>query len=158
MFVILVFGRQKKPGLINRLGARARDGADQFFIHHSAGFRRQFGGLRNSLDGLVLQMGQGDHHGFLVRPLTGLADQGDADLLLGLPPFRVPVRIGGGVRRLGVRFCDSAGSANWSGGLGAAGGWAAGDIQRFQGWYRDASGPCGSTFNLTQGIELTFQS
>jgi len=65
---------------------------------------------------------------------------------------------GGGVRRLGVRFCDSAGSANWSSGLGATGGWAAGDIQRFQGWYRDASGPCGTTFNLTQGIELTFQA
>lgn len=65
---------------------------------------------------------------------------------------------GGGVRRLGVRFCDPTGSANWGGGLNASGGWSAGDIQRFQGWYRDASGPCGSTFNLTQGIELTFQS
>ena len=65
---------------------------------------------------------------------------------------------GGGVRRLGVRFCDSAGSANWGGGLNATGGWSAGDIQRFQGWYRDAGGPCGSTFNLTQGLELTFQS
>lgn len=65
---------------------------------------------------------------------------------------------GGGVRRLGVRFCDAAGSANWSAGLGSSGGWAAGDIQRFQGWYRDAGGPCGATFNLTQGIELTFQS
>lgn len=65
---------------------------------------------------------------------------------------------GGGVRRLGVRFCDSGGSASWSAGLGASGGWAAGDIQRFQGWYRDASGPCGATFNLTQGIELTFGS
>ena len=65
---------------------------------------------------------------------------------------------GGGVRRLGVRFCDSAGSASWTGGLGASGGWGAGDVQRFQGWYRDASGPCGSTFNLTQGVEITFQS
>ncbi|MDE0891846.1 MAG: hypothetical protein OSB14_06655 [Planctomycetota bacterium] len=65
---------------------------------------------------------------------------------------------GGGVRRLGVRFCDSAGSANWEGGLNASGGWSAGDLQRFQGWYRDASGPCGSTFNLTQGLELTFQA
>jgi len=63
---------------------------------------------------------------------------------------------GGGVRRLGVRFCDSAGSATWAAGLGASGGWVAGDIQRFQGWYRDASGPCGTTFNLTQGVELTF--
>jgi len=65
---------------------------------------------------------------------------------------------GGGVRRLGVRFCDPAGSANWGGGLNTTGGWSAGDLQRFQGWYRDASGPCGSTFNLTQGLELTFQA
>ena len=65
---------------------------------------------------------------------------------------------GGGVRRLGVRFCDSAGSASWGAGIGAAGGWSAGDVQRFQGWYRDTGGPCGTTFNLTQGVELTFQS
>jgi len=65
---------------------------------------------------------------------------------------------GGGVRRLGVRFCDSAGSASWNGDLGTAGGWGAGDLQRFQGWYRDSAGPCGSTFNLTQGVEITFQA
>lgn len=65
---------------------------------------------------------------------------------------------GGGVRRLGVRFSDAAGSASWLGGLGAAGGWTAGDTRRFQGWYRDALGPCGSTFNLTQGVELTLQA
>jgi hypothetical protein len=74
-------------------------------------------------------------------------------------PFGDGLRCAGGsVRRLGVRFCDAAGSANWSAGLSSSGGWAAGDIQRFQGWYRDAGGPCGATFNLTQGIELTFQS
>ena len=65
---------------------------------------------------------------------------------------------GGGVRRLGVKFCDSTGSASWGPGLSANGAWSAGDVQRFQGWYRDAGGPCGSTFNLTQGIELAFQS
>ena len=65
---------------------------------------------------------------------------------------------GGGVRRLGVRFCDAAGNARWLGGLSATGGWAAGDTRRFQGWYRDALGPCGSTFNLTQGVELTLQA
>ena len=26
----------------------------------------------------------------------------------------------------------------------------------FQGWYRDPAGPCGSGFNLTNGIEVTF--
>ena len=65
---------------------------------------------------------------------------------------------GGGVRRLGVKFCDATGTASWGPGLSASGAWSAGDVQRFQGWYRDAGGPCGSTFNLTQGIELTFQS
>lgn len=64
---------------------------------------------------------------------------------------------GGSVVRLGVDVPDSSGASTWGPGLGVAGGWAAGDTRRFQGWYRDpASGPCGAGFNLSNGVEITF--
>ena len=31
-----------------------------------------------------------------------------------------------------------------------------GDTWHFQRWYRDPAGPCGSGFNLTNGLALTF--
>ena len=63
---------------------------------------------------------------------------------------------GGAVQRLGVRLTDSAGSASWAAGLRALGGWDAGDTKRFQAWYRDPSnGPCGTGFNLTQGVQVS---
>ena len=35
-------------------------------------------------------------------------------------------------------------------------GLAAGDVKRFQYWYRNPGGsPCGSQFNLTNGYEIT---
>jgi hypothetical protein len=41
--------------------------------------------------------------------------------------------------------------------LVAANGWQAGATRRFQAWYRDPSGsPCGSQFNLSQGLEISF--
>ncbi|MCB9914258.1 MAG: hypothetical protein H6828_03790 [Planctomycetes bacterium] len=64
---------------------------------------------------------------------------------------------GGTVRRLGVRTADAAGASSWGPGLGAPGGWAAGDTRRFQVWYRDpVNSPCGSAFNLSHGVEVTF--
>jgi len=64
---------------------------------------------------------------------------------------------GGGVVRLGVRQPDAGGGASWGPGLGAQGGWQAGDTRRLQIWYRDPSGgPCGTGFNLSPGHELVF--
>lgn len=64
---------------------------------------------------------------------------------------------GGGVVRLGVRTPDASGTATWGPGLGAQGGWQAGDTRRFQLWYRDpAGGPCGSGFNTSSGLEVAF--
>lgn len=65
---------------------------------------------------------------------------------------------GNSVRRLAVSFIGSSGIAQWPPSLATAGGWAAGDTRHFQGWYRDPfMSPCGSGFNLTQGVRITFQ-
>ncbi|MED6333981.1 MAG: plastocyanin/azurin family copper-binding protein [Planctomycetota bacterium] len=73
-------------------------------------------------------------------------------------PFGDGLRCAGqNVRRLGVDFPDALGSAHWGPGLSAAGGWGAGDTRFFQGWYRDPQfSPCGSGFNLTNGVAVTF--
>ena len=64
---------------------------------------------------------------------------------------------GGSVVRLGVRVPDGNGDASWGPGLGAIGGWVAGDTRRFQIWYRDPLiGPCGTGFNLSNGVEVVF--
>ncbi len=74
-------------------------------------------------------------------------------------PFGDGLRcVGGGVVRLGAQTPGGNGDANWGPGLGPTGGWTAGDVRRFQTWYRDPApaGPCGSGFNLTNGVEVTF--
>ncbi|MCB9914583.1 MAG: hypothetical protein H6828_05470 [Planctomycetes bacterium] len=64
---------------------------------------------------------------------------------------------GQNVRRLGVRVPNAAGTSSWSGGLGATGGWSAGDTRNFQVWYRDPiASPCGTAFNLSHGVAVTF--
>ncbi|MCH2106240.1 MAG: hypothetical protein MK291_06325, partial [Planctomycetes bacterium] len=64
---------------------------------------------------------------------------------------------GGGVIRLQVRFSDSTGSSATSVDIGASGGVSSGDVRRYQVWYRDPStSPCGTLFNLTNGLEIAF--
>ncbi len=66
---------------------------------------------------------------------------------------------GGGVIRLQVRFSDGTGSSQTTANIPASGGVAAGDVKRYQVWYRDpATSPCGALFNLTNGLELTFNA
>ena len=64
---------------------------------------------------------------------------------------------GGGVIRLEVGFADAAGASSTSIDVGSKGGVAAGDIKRYQLWYRDPnSSPCGGQFNLSNGMEITW--
>ncbi|MCB9915268.1 MAG: hypothetical protein H6828_08975 [Planctomycetes bacterium] len=72
-------------------------------------------------------------------------------------PFGDGLRcVGGGVTRLGTYFCDPDGEVFWyATGYRAAEG--PGVTRRFQAWYRDPQGsPCGSAFNLSNGVEVTF--
>jgi hypothetical protein len=64
---------------------------------------------------------------------------------------------GQGVVRLGVAIPDAGGNASWGPGLNAAGGWTSGDTRYFQTWYRNpVSSPCGSSFNLSHGLQVDF--
>ena len=66
---------------------------------------------------------------------------------------------GGGVIRLQVRFSDSTGGSVTTVNVASAGSVAAGDVKRYQIWYRDpVSSPCGALFNLSNGLELTFNA
>ncbi|MCH2107238.1 MAG: hypothetical protein MK291_11425, partial [Planctomycetes bacterium] len=64
---------------------------------------------------------------------------------------------GGGVIRLQVRFASSGGTSATTINIPAAGGCAAGDVKRYQIWYRDPlTSPCGAQFNLSNGVEITW--
>jgi hypothetical protein len=65
---------------------------------------------------------------------------------------------GGAVRRLQVRPSSLAGSSSSTLDIPAASGVAAGETRYYQLWYRDPiSGPCGSGFNLSNGLAVTWQ-
>jgi hypothetical protein len=63
---------------------------------------------------------------------------------------------GGSVLRLEPTAANDLGQAETSVALAAAGALSAGDVRRYQWWYRDPSSgsPCGSSFNLSNGVEV----
>jgi len=64
---------------------------------------------------------------------------------------------GGTVARLRVRMADAAGHSSLAVLPTAGGGVSAGDLRRYQLWYRDTNGsPCGSGFNTTNGVEIVW--
>ncbi len=63
---------------------------------------------------------------------------------------------GGGVVRLQVRNSGMTGSSFTTVNIGAIGGVSAGQTKRYQLWFRDTAGPCGSGFNFTNGLEITW--
>lgn len=64
---------------------------------------------------------------------------------------------GGDVIRLELQPTSPVGFSSFGPGLAAAGGWRAGDTRFFQLWYRDpVGGPCGSGFNVSNAIQLSF--
>jgi hypothetical protein len=64
--------------------------------------------------------------------------------------------VAGGILRHDVRFTDGNGMATWGPGFAAANGWVSGTTRNFQIWYRDPTGPCGSGFNVSNGVQVNF--
>ena len=59
--------------------------------------------------------------------------------------------------RMGVRFADSSGAADWGPGLAAEGQFDAGLVRYFQVWYRDPGGSvCGSGSNTSVALRIQF--
>ena len=70
---------------------------------------------------------------------------------------------GGSVVRLEVRFASSTGEASTTIDLILKGGVSAGDVRSYQLWYRNPTGgssgsPCGTGFNLSNGVRGSFSS
>ena len=71
----------------------------------------------------------------------------------GAELFRFPVRFSGPQ----AIFGEGPGIVAFSASNFPSGGHiAAGDTWYFQGWYRDPLGPCGSGFNLSNAVAVTF--
>ena len=65
---------------------------------------------------------------------------------------------GGSIRRLQVLAADVNGASATTANIAVAGAVNAGDTKRYQLWYRNPlNSPCGTTFNLTNGVEITWQ-
>lgn len=66
---------------------------------------------------------------------------------------------GGSIQRFDVHVADAQGAASWGPGLAGTGGWAPGDLRRFQVWFRDpAGGPCSAGFNTSHAVEVLFSN
>jgi hypothetical protein len=92
----------------------------------------------------------------LMGPRSDETPYGDGILCVGPGNkglFRFPV---GGSGQRG-RIALGPGIVAYShANFGAAGHIQAGDTWYFQAWYRDANGPCGSGFNLSNGVQVDF--
>jgi hypothetical protein len=94
----------------------------------------------------------------LVPSQPGLYFQGNNAVAGGLGNvFGDGLRcVGGGVVRLEVVFADPGGVSFTTVGIASKGGVQAGDVKRYQLWYRSPglNSACGNTFNLTNGVEV----
>ncbi len=75
---------------------------------------------------------------------------------LGIPFGDGQVCVGGSALRLGTQFADNAGLAVWTHPFLPLAGWTVGSTWNFQVRYRDPMGPCGSGFNFSNGLSITF--
>ena len=108
----------------------------------------------------------------LVLTATGLPTNNFGIVFMGATQALLPfgngilcVDVGGlGVFRFPVHNTGAVGSVVEGPGLvaysqanfGVFGTITPGQTWNFQGWYRDPGGPCGSTFNLSNGLAVTF--
>ena len=55
-----------------------------------------------------------------------------------------------------MAFSSPSGTSSTSVNIAVKGQVSAGQTRRYQVWYRDPGGPCGSGFNFTNGLEVEF--
>lgn len=96
-----------------------------------------------------------------VRPNNpGIFFQGNNELNSGFGnPFGDGLRCtGGSVVQLQIVVSNFIGEARTSVSVSGTGGASSGDTKYYQYWYRDPApaGPCGSAFNLTHGLQITW--
>ena len=95
----------------------------------------------------------------LVPGQAGLFFQGTADINGGSGSlFGDGLRcVGGNVTRLEVRMANSAGHSATTLPIAATVGVGPGDVRHYQLWYRDSvASPCGTGFNLSNGLEISW--
>jgi len=66
--------------------------------------------------------------------------------------------VGGAARRLQIVSTDFSGAAQTTVDVAAHGSVLAGELKRYQLWYSDPGTPCGSLYNLSNAVEITWQS
>ncbi|MCB9916303.1 MAG: hypothetical protein H6828_14340 [Planctomycetes bacterium] len=96
----------------------------------------------------------------LVPNQPGLLFQGDNQVNGGAGnPFGDGLRCaGGGVKRIQITVADGSGHTQSSVSIAGATGVVGGDTKRYQYWYRDpVLSPCGTAFNLSNGLEIAWQ-
>jgi hypothetical protein len=110
------------------------------------------GSLGLGADDLVFDMAQGPAQ----KP--ALLFSGNASMNGGLGVlFGDGLRCAGGqIIRHGVKILDASGNATWGPGIAAGQGWNPGDTRYYQGWFRDPAGPCGTSFNTSHALEVTY--
>lgn len=129
-------------------------------------------GCANSTGGGALITGSGGTSvglDNLVLTVTGLPPSTFHLLFMGPStvgplPFGDGLRcVGGSLYRYPIAMADAAGTSVYSGlvtyantNFPAAGNITVGSTWNFQDWYRDAAGPCGTTFNASSAISVTF--
>lgn len=94
------------------------------------------------------------HASDLAPGQPALLFTGDADIELLFGDGRLCT--GGTQKRLDIVTADGAGDASYGPGLAAGASFDVGDEPRLQVWYRDPQGPCGSGFNLTNAVALSY--
>jgi hypothetical protein len=107
-----------------------------------------------ALDTLVLATTPTPSSGLIYMGRNAMAVPfADGRRCVGGQTYRFPLQNGAG-----VGLAIGPGIVGYSATqFGAAGGAiVAGDTWRFQGWYRDGAGPCGSGANTSNGLEVTF--
>ena len=68
-------------------------------------------------------------------------------------PFGDGIRCAGGsIRRIGVEMASASGSATWDDQVLSRANWPVGAAGKWQIWFRDPAGACGSGFNVTHAV------